>query len=59
MVFQDPYASLNPRRSIGNSIAEAGDINGAFASRAERQQTIAESLDAVGLDASFATRYPA
>ncbi|MEO8757012.1 MAG: oligopeptide/dipeptide ABC transporter ATP-binding protein [Devosia sp.] len=58
MVFQDPYASLNPRRSIGNSIAEAGDINGAFTSPEDRRQRIIESLDAVGLDASFAGRYP-
>lgn len=58
MVFQDPYASLNPRRSIGDSIAEAGDINGAFASRAARAGRVAEGLAAVGLDPSFATRYP-
>ncbi len=58
MVFQDPYASLNPRRSVGDSIAEAGDINGTFASRAERSEKIAETLTAVGLDPSFAGRYP-
>jgi peptide/nickel transport system ATP-binding protein/oligopeptide transport system ATP-binding protein len=58
MVFQDPYASLNPRRSIGASIAEAGDINRAFASRADRDRQIAEGLTAVGLDPAFAGRYP-
>jgi ABC-type oligopeptide transport system ATPase subunit len=58
MVFQDPYASLNPRRSIGDSIAEAGDINGAFESRAARAARVAEGLAAVGLDPSFAGRYP-
>ncbi len=58
MVFQDPYASLNPRRTIGDSIAEAGDINSAFSGRKDRQQRIAESLSAVGLDLSFAARYP-
>ncbi|QAU44518.1 ABC transporter ATP-binding protein [Bradyrhizobium guangzhouense] len=58
MVFQDPYASLNPRRAIGDSVAEAGDINGFFTSRAERSAAIANALTAVGLDPSFATRYP-
>jgi oligopeptide/dipeptide ABC transporter ATP-binding protein len=58
MVFQDPYASLNPRRSIGDSVAEAGDINGVFTGRADRQRRIAESLTNVGLDPSLAGRYP-
>ncbi len=58
MVFQDPYASLNPRRSIGDSVAEAGDINKIFKSRADRVARIAETLTAVGLEPSFATRYP-
>ena len=58
MVFQDPYASLNPRRSIGDSVAEAGDINGVFTSRAERAALIASTLTSVGLDPSYATRYP-
>jgi len=58
MVFQDPYASLNPRRSIGDSVAEAGDINGAFVNRADRAKRIAETLSAVGLDPTFAGRYP-
>ncbi|MBS0536034.1 MAG: ATP-binding cassette domain-containing protein [Proteobacteria bacterium] len=58
MVFQDPYASLNPRRSIGDSVAEAGDINKVFKNRADRATRIAETLTAVGLEPSFAARYP-
>jgi peptide/nickel transport system ATP-binding protein/oligopeptide transport system ATP-binding protein len=58
MVFQDPYASLNPRRRIGDSVAEAGDINGAFASSSERAERLHESLRSVGLDPSFARRFP-
>ena len=58
MVFQDPYASLSPRRSIGDSVAEAGDINGVFKSRSDRAAQIASTLTSVGLDPSFAKRYP-
>jgi oligopeptide/dipeptide ABC transporter ATP-binding protein len=58
MVFQDPYASLNPRRSIGDSVAEASDINGVFKSRSDRTAQIASTLTSVGLDPSFAERYP-
>lgn len=58
MVFQDPYASLNPRRTVGDSIAEAGDINGAFKNREDRTRRIAETLISVGLDPSFVSRYP-
>ena len=58
MVFQDPYASLNPRRSIANSVAEAGDINKLFKSPQDRSDQIAETLKSVGLDPSFADRFP-
>ena len=58
MVFQDPYASLNPRRSIGDSVAETGDIHGVFKSREDRTRQVAETLTKVGLDPSFAFRYP-
>ncbi len=58
MVFQDPYASLNPRRSIGDSVAEAGDIHKLFATAAERSRQISETLESVGLDPSFADRFP-
>jgi len=58
MVFQDPYASLNPRRCIGDSVAETGDIHGIFKSRQERAERVAETLTQVGLDPSFAARFP-
>jgi len=58
MVFQDPYASLNPRRTVGDSVAEAGDINHAFANRGDREARIAETLTSVGLDPGFAQRFP-
>jgi oligopeptide/dipeptide ABC transporter ATP-binding protein len=58
MVFQDPFASLNPRRSIGDSVAETGDIHGLFESRADRWRQVENTLKYVGLDGSFATRFP-
>jgi len=58
MVFQDPYASLSPRRSIGDSVAEAGDINRVFKGRSDRMAQIASTLTSVGLDPSFGERYP-
>jgi len=58
MVFQDPFASLNPRRAIGDSIAETGDIHGLFDNKADRQRRIHEALTNVGLDGVFATRFP-
>jgi len=58
MVFQDPFASLNPRRPIGDSIAETGDIHGLFENKSDRLQQIQQALTNVGLDASFATHYP-
>ncbi|WP_226781194.1 ABC transporter ATP-binding protein [Oceaniglobus trochenteri] len=58
MVFQDPYASLNPRRSVGESVAEAGDIHGIFKSGEERRRLVGEALDRVGLGAQYADRFP-
>ncbi|MCY9745560.1 ABC transporter ATP-binding protein [Paenibacillus larvae] len=57
MVFQDPYASLNPRMSVGNIIAEGLDIHG-LASGSKRKQRVAELLHAVGLNEEHASRFP-
>jgi peptide/nickel transport system ATP-binding protein len=57
MVFQDPYGSLNPRRTIGQTVGEALVIHrlGTAADRAER---VARLLERVGLRADMANRFP-
>ncbi|KEQ27219.1 ABC transporter ATP-binding protein [Paenibacillus tyrfis] len=57
MVFQDPYASLNPRMTVGNIIAEGLDIHG-LADGKQRKQRVSELLDAVGLNEEHASRFP-
>jgi oligopeptide/dipeptide ABC transporter ATP-binding protein len=57
IVFQDPFASLNPRMRVGSIIAEPLVIY-ARAAHAERRRQVVELLDVVGLDQSFAERYP-
>ncbi|GAA4857930.1 ATP-binding cassette domain-containing protein [Paenibacillus vulneris] len=57
MVFQDPYASLNPRMTVGNIIAEGVDIHGLY-SGAKRKERVFELLDAVGLNSEHASRFP-
>jgi peptide/nickel transport system ATP-binding protein len=58
MIFQDPYASLNPRLRILDIIGEALDVQKLAGSKMERQKRVEELLDMVGLDPSFAMRYP-
>jgi oligopeptide/dipeptide ABC transporter ATP-binding protein len=58
MIFQDPYASLNPRMSVGDAIAEPLIIHRLAATASERKQRVAELLTRVGLDSDAATRYP-
>lgn len=57
MIFQDPYASLNSRMTVGDIIGESLDIHG-LAQGQERQQRIYELLDRVGLVKDHANRYP-
>jgi len=57
VIFQDPSGSLNPRMTVGDAIAEPLIIHG-LAGRAERPARVTELLSEVGLDASFAPRYP-
>jgi oligopeptide/dipeptide ABC transporter ATP-binding protein len=56
MIFQDPYASLNPRMMVGDIIAEPLLVNGV--PPAQRQSRVRELLDLVGLPASTRTRFP-
>jgi oligopeptide transport system ATP-binding protein len=58
MVFQDPYASLNPRMKVRDIIAEGIDINGLAKTEKERNQKVDELLKTVGLNPSHGTRYP-
>ncbi len=58
MIFQDPYGSLNPRMTVEQIVGEALDIHKLTDSRSARQKRIAELLQAVGLDAVYAQRYP-
>lgn len=58
MIFQDPYGSLDPRMTVGQSVGEALEIHDLAHSRAEMQERIDFLLTAVGLDPAFANRYP-
>jgi len=57
MVFQDPQASLNPRMTVANIIGEPL-VEHTKMTRAERMDRVHELMDAVGLNRSFAARYP-
>lgn len=58
MIFQDPYASLNPRMTVTDIIGEALDIHNLAGSRAERKRRVEDLLDLVNLNPEHATRYP-
>ena len=58
MIFQDPYASLNPRRKILDIVAEGIDAHGLAANKKERDAKVIELLETVGLQAEHADRFP-
>jgi oligopeptide transport system ATP-binding protein len=57
MIFQDPYASLNPRMTVGNIIGEPLEVHN-VASGKERRDQVQELLALVGLNPYFVNRYP-
>lgn len=57
IIFQDPYASLNPRMTVGSIISEPMEVHG-IGTRRERQERVRELLKVVGLNPYFINRYP-
>ncbi|RJK98273.1 ATP-binding cassette domain-containing protein [Vallicoccus soli] len=56
MVFQDPYASLDPRRTVGQAVSEPLEVHGLH--RADRRGRVGELLELVGLDPDWRERHP-
>ena len=57
-IFQDPYASLNPRMTIGEIVSEPMVIHGVGGTHEQRMQTVRKLLDIVGLNPEHINRYP-
>ncbi len=57
MIFQDPYASLNPRMTVGSIISAPLDVH-QMVNRKEKQERVQELLQMVGLNSEFVNRYP-
>ena len=58
IIFQDPFASLDPRQTVSQILGEALDIHGLAPSGRRRKERISELLDLVGLSPDLARRYP-
>ncbi|MEM7034893.1 MAG: ATP-binding cassette domain-containing protein [Chloroflexota bacterium] len=58
MIFQDPYASLNPRMTVGSIVSEPLEVHKIGANRKERTEQVKELLERVGLNPHFINRYP-
>jgi peptide/nickel transport system ATP-binding protein len=58
LVFQDPFSSLDPRRPVGEAVAEPLTVHRLVDGKASRRSRIAELFELVGLPASFSSRYP-
>jgi oligopeptide/dipeptide ABC transporter ATP-binding protein len=58
MIFQDPYSSLNPRKTIGSIIGEPFAIHGLLADKGERKREVQRLMETVGLNPEHYNRYP-
>lgn len=58
IVFQDPYSSLNPRRTIADSVGEPLMYHGRVKTREERDEKVAEILNRIGMSPDIMNRYP-
>jgi oligopeptide/dipeptide ABC transporter ATP-binding protein len=58
MIFQDPYSSLNPRKTVGTIISEPYAIQGLHTGEGERKKLVQEIMDRVGLNPEHYNRYP-
>jgi oligopeptide/dipeptide ABC transporter ATP-binding protein len=58
MIFQDPYSSLNPRKTVGSIIAEPFAIHGLLKAEGQRKKRVQELMDRVGLNPEHYNRYP-
>lgn len=58
MIFQDPYASLNPRKTLGSTIIEPLNEYKLYENQKQRLERVGELLETVGLDSSYTNRYP-
>jgi oligopeptide/dipeptide ABC transporter ATP-binding protein len=58
MIFQDPYSSLNPRKTVGSIIAEPFVIHGLLKGEGERKKRVQDLMDRVGLNPEHYNRYP-
>ncbi|RMB59228.1 ABC transporter ATP-binding protein [Dokdonia sinensis] len=58
IIFQDPFASLNPRLTVGQAIIEPMDVHKLYGSKPERKEKVMELLERVGLEREHYNRYP-
>ena len=58
MIFQDPYSSLNPRKTVGSIISDPFVIHGMLTGKGERKRAVQELMDTVGLNPEHYNRYP-
>src|SRR4051794_40413261 len=58
MIFQDPYSSLNPRKTVGTIIGDPFDIHGLMRGKGERKRAVQGLMDTVGLNPEHYNRYP-